>query len=106
MKQYKLNLKSTLAAIVIATGVTFALPAIADVKSDTKSDVATQEVKGKPQTHCPVMGSPINRNNFYDYKGKRIYYCCYGCINLISKDPEKYIKQLEDQGIVLDKTPK
>ncbi len=102
MKNYKLNLKSIIAVSAVVSSLIFAVPAIAD----TKGDAATEEVKGKPQTHCPVMGSPINKNNFYDYKGKRIYYCCYGCINLISRDPERYIKQLEDQGIVLDKTPK
>ncbi len=102
MKNYKLNLKSIIAASAVVSSLIFAVPAIAD----TKGDATTEEVKGKPQTHCPVMGSPINKKNFYDYKGKRIYYCCYGCIHSISKDPEKYIKQLEDQGIVLDKTPK
>lgn len=57
----------------------------------------------KVQTTCPVMGGAINRNTYVDHDGKRIYVCCRGCIEAIKKDPAKYIKVLEDQGVVLDK---
>ena len=51
-----------------------------------------------PQTTCPVLGCEIDKNLFVDYKGKRIYVCCAGCINDVKKDPEKYIKKLESMG--------
>jgi YHS domain-containing protein len=51
-----------------------------------------------PQTTCPVLGGEIDKNLFVDYKGKRIYVCCAGCINDVKKDPEKYIKKLESMG--------
>ena len=35
----------------------------------------------KPQFTCPVMGGPINKKLYYDYKGYRIYVCCQGCLN-------------------------
>ncbi len=60
--------------------------------------------KGQPQTTCPVLGGKIDKKIYTDYKGKRIYFCCSGCVGVFKKDPEKYIKQMEDQGVVLEKT--
>lgn len=59
--------------------------------------------EAKAQTVCPVMGGKIDKKCFVDVKGKRIYMCCPGCADKIKADPDKYIKQLEDQGIVLEK---
>lgn len=59
----------------------------------------------KPQTACPVMGGAVKKDLFVDYAGKRIYVCCTGCIATVRQDPAKYVKQLEAQGVVLDKTP-
>ena len=57
------------------------------------------------QTVCPVMGGKINKAIFADYKGKRVYFCCGACPAVFKKDPAKYVKALEDKGVVLDKTP-
>ena len=59
----------------------------------------------KKQTLCPVMGGPVNPNIFVDYEGKRVYFCCNACPEMFKKNPEKYIKKLEAEGITLDKTP-
>ncbi len=68
---------------------------------------ATKVIAGaKAQTTCPVMeGNKIDKKIFVDVKGKRIYCCCPGCPAKIKADPDKYIKQLEDQGVVLEKAP-
>lgn len=58
------------------------------------------------QTHCPVMGGKIDTKHYADHDGKRVYFCCPGCKAPFAKDPEKYIKKLESQGIVLEETPK
>ncbi len=58
-----------------------------------------------PQTVCPVMGGEINKTLFADYKGKRLYACCAECLPKIQKDPAKFVKQLEAEGITLAKTP-
>jgi YHS domain-containing protein len=62
-------------------------------------------VHAAPQTECPVMGGKVNKSLYADVQGKRIYVCCAGCIAAIKATPEKYIKQMEDKGIELEKTP-
>jgi YHS domain-containing protein len=64
-----------------------------------KKDTAAAAVKQlKPQTTCPIMGGEINKKLFVDYKGKRIYVCCSGCLDQVKKDPEAAIKKLESMG--------
>ena len=63
---------------------------------------AIQLVKGT-QELCPIMGNPIVEDSYADYNGKRIYFCCPGCDAKFKEDPEKYIKQMEDAGVVLTK---
>jgi len=46
------------------------------------------------QIICPIMGGVIDKEVFTDYKGKRVYFCCPGCIEEFTKDPEKYVKDL------------
>ena len=64
------------------------------------------ETVAKLQTTCPVMGGKINKKQYTDVKGKRIYVCCPGCIGKIEADPEKFIKKLEKEGVAPDATPK
>jgi len=60
---------------------------------------------GKPQTTCPILGGAIDKKVFADYGGKRVYFCCDGCPQKFKEDPAKYVKKLEDEGVVLEKTP-
>lgn len=46
------------------------------------------------QTLCPVMGTPINKEYFVEYKGKTVYFCCPGCDETFLADPEKYLPKL------------
>lgn len=70
---------------------------------------AAAEVKPAPQAttqaKCPVLGGDINKQVYADYKGKRIYFCCSGCDTEFWKDPEKYMKKLEEQGVTLETAP-
>jgi YHS domain-containing protein len=59
----------------------------------------------KPQTLCPVLGGNIDKKVYADYQGKRIYFCCQGCDAEFKKDPEKYMKKIQEQGITLEKCP-
>jgi YHS domain-containing protein len=46
------------------------------------------------QKICPVMGAPINKDIFIEYKGKKVYFCCPGCEEKFKAEPEKYIAKL------------
>jgi YHS domain-containing protein len=59
--------------------------------------------KPKPQLTCPVMGGEINKERYTYYDGKRINFCCKGCIGEFYQDPAKYVKTLEDEGVTLEK---
>lgn len=94
------NLIMALLAAVVAIGMT-------TYAENTNAAPEQAQAKKKKQTHCAVMRkNPINKNLYVDVKGKRIYVCCPGCIPKIKADPDKYIKQLEAEGIELEKAPK
>ncbi|MHC4461770.1 MAG: YHS domain-containing protein [Planctomycetota bacterium] len=46
------------------------------------------------QTVCPVVGGAINKDVFAVYKGKKVYFCCAGCIGGFKANPEKYLNKL------------
>ncbi len=60
---------------------------------------------GHPQEKCPVMGGAIRKDIYVDYKGKRIYFCCPACPDEFKKNPDKYMKKLEAEGVELEKAP-
>ena len=66
---------------------------------------ADSPAKDKAQAACAVMGGPINKSLYADYKGQRVYFCCPSCSELFKKDPEKYLKKMKDQGIAPEKSP-
>jgi YHS domain-containing protein len=51
------------------------------------------------------MGGKIDRKVFADHEGKRVYFCCPGCIEEFGKDPARYIRQLRDQGVEPEAVP-
>lgn len=71
--------------------------------TDAPKAASAPEKKIKLQTTCPVMGGAIDRNTYVDSDGKRIYMCCKGCSAALKKEPAKYIKKLEDEGITVAK---
>ena len=53
----------------------------------------------RPQETCPVMaGGKIDKSLYVDHNGKRVYFCCGGCIDTFRKDPERYLRVLSDRG--------
>ncbi len=57
------------------------------------------------QSKCPIMGGKVDPKVYTDYKGTRIYFCCKGCLEEFNKDPEKYLKKMESEGVTPEKTP-
>ena len=79
------------------------MPAFAGDEASLPVPATTNAVKH--QTICPVMGGEINKTVFTDYQGKRVYFCCKNCQADFKKNPAKYIKKMEAEGITLDPTP-
>lgn len=75
------------------------------VDTEPAAPTSTVEEVTKAQTTCPLMGNPINKDLYADHEGKRVYFCCKMCTPEFKKDPEKYIKKLEDEGVTVEKAP-
>jgi YHS domain-containing protein len=73
------------------------------IEQSVVNEAPTVTVVAGTQAVCPIMGNPIKEDVFVDYDGKRVYFCCPGCDGKFNEDPQKYIKQMEDEGIVLAK---
>ncbi|MBT3192549.1 MAG: hypothetical protein HN341_08335 [Verrucomicrobia bacterium] len=99
-------MKTLMTAIVAGAVFTIAGNAMAGKGCPSCSASKTKATEVKVQTTCPVMGGKINKAQYADVKGKRIYVCCPGCIGKITSDPDTYIKKLEKEGVTLDETPK
>ena len=49
-------------------------------------------------TKCPISGGPIDGKTALVYNGSKVHFCCPDCIAKFSKDPEVYLKKLQ-QGM-------
>jgi len=76
----------------VHTGSQAAAPA--PVKHEATSPPAQPATQLAEQTTCPVMGGPIDKNVFTEYQGKKVYFCCAGCVDKFKADPGKYISKL------------
>ncbi len=56
----------------------------------------TDAGKKTTQKICPVMGRKIKPGLYFKYN-KKIYVCCKDCIKIIKKNPEKYLKKLQEK---------
>ena len=72
---------------------------------DTAAAVTSAAKTPGGQTTCPIMGGAIRKDIYADYDGKRVYFCCNGCVSTFKSDPAKYIKKLEDAGVTIEKAP-
>jgi len=77
-----------------------AMPSMMSMKNGQPS---AENRPPKPQTLCPIMGGAINKEEFVDYKGMRIYFCCGGCDATFMEDPETYIARMRAKGVEPEK---
>ena len=54
------------------------------------------------QAACPVTGKAVDESLCAVHSGKCIYFCSQACVKVFAKDPEKHIKKLKEQGVVLE----
>ncbi len=97
IRTVQLTRKAAIAAMLSVSLVTISGAQTTNTAGSVKPAVQ-QAQKLKQQETCPVHGGKINKSMYADVKGKRIYVCCGGCIDIIKKDPDKYIKILADKG--------
>ena len=68
---------------------------------EQKTDMATEAVQlvDAGNKVCPVSGDKIDEKlkATYEYEGKIYNFCCAMCIDEFKKDPEKYIKKVEEE---------
>lgn len=73
-----------------------------DKKVDGKLNFKVEkqiETKKIWNAYCPVMGEAVDPEvQTVEYKGKVIGFCCKSCIKKFKKDPEKYLKNLSEDG--------
>lgn len=98
-------LKKTLfiCAIIFSISLTgFAQEKQDDQKKDsvTKSEQQIQPVDKTPWNKvCPVKGNQVESDSpTVEYNGKVYGFCCPGCDSKFAKNPEKYAKNLSEDG--------
>jgi len=84
-------LKHLIAAILVAS---FLVP-LSGLAADKKAE------KLKPYTlkTCIVSGDKLGEMGdpfVYAYKGREIKFCCKGCLKDFNKEPQKYIKLIDE----------
>ena len=62
-------------------------------------DTNTVKLKAYTLKTCVVSGDKLGEMGdpfVYSYKGREIKFCCKGCLKDFNKDPDKYIKLIEE----------
>jgi YHS domain-containing protein len=84
--------------IAIASGIN-KLSLAADSVPESSSNVETKKAEDTGNKICPVSDEKIDEKTkaTYEYKGKIYNFCCGMCVDEFKKDPEKYIKKVEEE---------
>ena len=96
----------SLVSMLLVAGLLITSSGCKKSKESHKAPATKTAAMTKVQTNCPVEGGKIDENVYVDYQGKRVCFCCADCKTKFNADPDKYVKQMEDKGIVLEKPPK
>jgi multidrug efflux pump subunit AcrA (membrane-fusion protein)/YHS domain-containing protein len=75
--------------------VTSASPEPASATRPSSRELSARSQPDSPEQElCPVVGEPIDRTAFVDYRGVRIYFHSHICTPKFLADPERYIPNL------------
>lgn len=97
MKKFKLMIvlmSLVLAGLIVVNGCKKSEPSPPSEPTPPSAKSEAVSAAAIEQTVCPMMGTPINKAIFTEYKGKKVYFCCPSCKPEFEKDPEKYIAKL------------
>lgn len=69
------------------------------MNNETVTGETTKKAEDVGNKICPVTGEKIDEKTkaTYEYQGKIYNFCCPVCIDEFKKDPEKYIKKIEEE---------
>lgn len=91
--------------VLASTGVSLAMPRygiemrIAQIEAAKEASDITLKAVDVENKVCPVGGEEIEEKMkaTYEYEGKIYNFCCAMCIDDFKKDPQKYIKKIEEE---------
>jgi hypothetical protein len=96
------NMKLTrhILTAVLLTGLATGTLSVRAADTNMPGSSVKAEVKPYPLDYCIVsgdkfdgdMGKPI----FMEYKGQQMKFCCASCPKKFKKDPEKYLKMMDE----------
>ncbi len=104
------HLLFVLAVLFCASVSSFAQDKADKVQKDSQQKVDTIKVQNVDEDKavvskepwnkvCPVKGNEIDKDTpTVEYNGKVYGFCCPGCDSKFKKDPEKYLKNLSEDG--------
>jgi len=67
--------------------------------TETNKESVLEEAVNVGNKTCPVTGEKIDEKTMaaHEYEGKIYNFCCPDCIKEFKKDPEKYIKKVNEE---------
>ena len=91
--------------VLTAAGLSWAMPRcgmnmrLAQAESAKETANTAQKAVDVGNKICPVGGEKIDEKTkaTYEYEGKIYNFCCAMCIDDFKKDPQKYIKKIEEE---------
>ena len=70
-----------------------------DLAADKKDDAKKGEKKeAELNAKCPVSGDDVDKEITETYKGRTIAFCCKDCVKDFKKDPDKFVKKLDEEA--------
>ena len=63
------------------------------------------DAKPLSQSKCPIMGGTIDKTNYADVNGYRIYVCCPGCLAKVKADPDAALAKIRANGETPEPVP-
>jgi YHS domain-containing protein len=66
----------------------------AEEKDDAKNG---EKKEAELNAKCPVSGDDIDKEITETYKGRTIAFCCKDCVKDFKKDPDKFVKKLDEE---------
>ena len=88
-----LRLSSTITAgLMVMIGLLLMMPLTAQESTFGQSEIQTSEITNPT---CPVtVGEEIDPEQWIEYQGKRVYFCCETCKRKFKRNPDAYLANL------------